>query len=238
VGARARDLASPYLARYQGFVRAALADLRRTPVTALPRLLAALLLAALGAAAAYALLLTALALLGLLAMVAALGGLFLLAWLLGRRTAGGQAAAQARPTGVRWDGGAPGGGELLADLDLLSPEAFVHLVAEVLRRRGYRVLPTDATRGCGPELIVVNHRGQRLVVVTRKHTPGAAVDVDAVQQVVAAQRAHGASSAMVVCNCGYTPAAQERARWHNVVLVDRNALGQLLAQTPGRGATP
>jgi hypothetical protein len=235
VGARARDLASPYLARYQGFVRIALADLRRAPVTALARLLGALLLAALGVGAAYALLLAALAFLGLLAMVAALACLFLLAWLLGRRAAGAEAA---RPQGVRWHGSVPSGGQLLANLDLVSPGAFAHLLAEVLRRRGYRVLPTDATKGCGADLIVVNHRGQRLVVVTRKHTPGAAVDVDAVQQVVAARRAHGASSAMVVCNCGYTPAAQEWARWHDIVLLDRKALGQLLAQTPGPRAAP
>ena len=116
----------------------------------------------------------------------------------------------------------------LAYADKVTPNQFEHLIAELLKNRGYHhVQVTPASGDFGVDIVARWKRKQYAVQV--KQYSGK-VPFEAVQQAVAGCPYYKCQAAMVVTNSYFTDRAKQYARKVACELVDRDGLKVWLAE--------
>ena len=116
-----------------------------------------------------------------------------------------------------------------ADLDRISPLAFEHHCAEVLRLQGWRCRTTKASGDFGVD-VLAERQGLKVAIQVKKWR--GRVDLSAVQQAATGAAMYGASAAAVVSVSGYQPSAVRLARANRVVLLSYNDLFDFTRQGP------
>jgi len=110
------------------------------------------------------------------------------------------------------------------DVRHMSPIEYERYCAEVLRRAGWRVRHVGRQGDQGVD-VVAELRGTRAAVQCKRYSGRAGND--AVQQVVAGKRLHGAQIAVVVAPFGYTRAAEQLAHANSALLMSHSDLARL-----------
>ena len=123
----------------------------------------------------------------------------------------------------------------LPDLDSLSGPQFQALLADLFNFMGYRVSAVGGPREHGADLIIEN--GQHSVAVQANRCR-AAMGPGAVDEAATARQAYGTCCALVVSTSSFTPYTWQLAEMEDVVLWDRTALLQQLAQLPAATSAP
>jgi restriction system protein len=111
------------------------------------------------------------------------------------------------------------------EIDSMDGVQFEHYLKELYKSKGYRVELTPTTGDFGADLIL-NKDGKRFVVQAKRYSKP--VGIKAVQEVVSAIKMYRATEAWVVTNNVYTKAAIELAKTHDVVLIGREQLIDLI----------
>ncbi len=106
----------------------------------------------------------------------------------------------------------------------MTPEAFEHYCAAVLREMKWRARVTQASGDQGVD-IVAEKRSTRIVVQCKKY--GKPVGNRAVQEIVAGIAHEGAQRGVVVTTSGYTRAAQELAESNDILLLHHTELRRI-----------
>jgi HJR/Mrr/RecB family endonuclease len=110
------------------------------------------------------------------------------------------------------------------DVAAMSPIEYERYCAEVLRRAGWRVRHVGRQGDQGVD-VLAELRGTRAAVQCKRYSGRAGND--AVQQVVAGKRLHGAQIAVVVAPFGYTRAAEQLAHANAALLMSHSDLARL-----------
>lgn len=92
---------------------------------------------------------------------------------------------------------------------------------------------TNNTGDFGADLIVVSQKGKRIIQAKRYSKK---VGVRAVQEISSAKNYYDADHTTVVTNNYYTKSAQELAEINNVLLIDRDGLKKLIAESKSHSA--
>jgi restriction system protein len=108
--------------------------------------------------------------------------------------------------------------------DDMTPEAFEHYCAAVLREMKWRARVTRTSGDQGVD-IVADKRSVRIVVQCKKYSKP--VGNRAVQEIVAGIAHEGAQRGVVVTTSAYTPAAQRLAESNDVLLLHHTQLHKI-----------
>ena len=115
----------------------------------------------------------------------------------------------------------------LVDLHSIKPGAFEEYVAQLLDHRGYKTKVVGQAGDMGVDVIASKGPEKYAVQVKRYSKP---VSRTAVSDAVAGKVYHGCNRAMVVTNNYFTKGARALARSTNCQLVDRDTLGEWIAE--------
>jgi hypothetical protein len=115
----------------------------------------------------------------------------------------------------------------LTDFSKINGYEFEHFIANLFKKKGYRVDITPKSRDQGADLIITDNN-DRTVVQVKNYSQ--VVSNSAIQQVVAAKEFYRANKAMVVTSSFFSPSAIELAFVNNVVLWDCDKLNQILSE--------
>jgi restriction system protein len=116
----------------------------------------------------------------------------------------------------------------LGSINAMSWQDFEALVAEVYRRRGYKVVSRGGGSADGGVDIELRAKGKTIVVQCKRWRTQV-VGVDRVRELFGAMAAEHASAAIMVSSGRYTPDAIEFARGKPMELVDGGELVTMLA---------
>ena len=112
------------------------------------------------------------------------------------------------------------------------PTDFERYVAEIYRRRGYRVHVTQRTGDCGRDIEM--RRGRKLYVVEVKlYNPDLHVGREKIQKLQGAMIDAQAHGAFFVTTSRFTRTAVEYAERNGIELVDGDALEQMIQEVIG-----
>lgn len=112
------------------------------------------------------------------------------------------------------------------------PTDFERYVAEIYRRRGYRVHVTQQTGDCGRDIEM--KRGGRLYVVEVKlYSPGLHVGREKIQKLQGAMIDAQAHGAIFVTTSKFTRTAIDYAQRNGIELVDGDALEAMIQEVIG-----
>lgn len=119
----------------------------------------------------------------------------------------------------------------IAEVDRMSGEDFELLLSSLFEKKGYRVVTTKRSHDSGAD-VVVDHKGVRTVIQTKRYAPHIKLGVSAVHEVVASMPVYKAQKAMVITTADYTLPAIKLAKANQVELWDRRKLvSELAART-------
>lgn len=107
------------------------------------------------------------------------------------------------------------------DIDKMDGIVFEHLLAKVLKYKGYQVSVTQASGDYGADLIL--QKGREKIVVQAKRYRNS-VGIKAVQEIYSAKSFYEADSAWVITNSYFSDSAKDLALKTNVRLIDRMEL--------------
>ena len=116
----------------------------------------------------------------------------------------------------------------ISEIDSMDGVQFEYFLKELFKSKGYRVELTSSTGDFGADLIL-NKENVRYVVQAKRYSKP--VGIKAVQEVISSIKMYKATEAWVVTNNGYTKAAIELAKTHDVLLIGREQLIELITQT-------
>ncbi|NGM83254.1 restriction endonuclease [Paenibacillus sp. 7124] len=114
------------------------------------------------------------------------------------------------------------------EVDKMEGVEFEHFLADVFRRKGYKVQLTPASGDDGVDLIIMK-AGRKIAVQCKRYS--GTVGNSAVQEVFAGKSFYDCDEAMVVTNSTLTAPAVNTARKLGVTLWERSRLIEELAQT-------
>jgi restriction system protein len=118
----------------------------------------------------------------------------------------------------------------LADLIALSPAQFEDVVADLLRRHGYRDVKRIGGAGdLGADLIARDPRGRSVVVQCKRYAPSHRVGSPLVQPLYSTKALYHAERALFVSTSSFSRPAVEVARRLDIDLIDGPALSRMLA---------
>lgn len=109
----------------------------------------------------------------------------------------------------------------ISEIDSMDGVQFEHYLKLLFESKGYTVKTTATTGDFGADLLLKKD-GVRTVVQAKRYSKS--VGVKAVQEVIPAMKMYDATEAWVVSNSSYTKAAKELANTHNVRLLGREEL--------------
>ncbi len=109
----------------------------------------------------------------------------------------------------------------LAFAESMSPREYEHFCADLLREAGWEARVTTGSRDFGVD-VVAEKGGHRLVLQCKMYSK--AVGLKAVQEVATGRTYEAATSAAVVSNQRYTPAASQMASSSGVLLLHHDDL--------------
>ena len=113
----------------------------------------------------------------------------------------------------------------LSEIDALEGSEFEEYIASLFCRLGYKAHPTKKSRDFGVD--VVAHKGsESLAIQTKRYSQ--AVNLKAVQEVVAGMHKYSCNKSMVVTNNYFTSSAVELAEHSSCELIDRDGLARLI----------
>ena len=115
------------------------------------------------------------------------------------------------------------------EVDRMEGLDFEDYLVELIGRQGYDVMPTQASRDFGADLII--HTPTEEVVIQAKCYQQK-VGLEAVQQVAAAVPYYRGTRGVVITNNYYTDGAYELAQPNQVILLNRDDLGELMEGVP------
>jgi restriction system protein len=124
----------------------------------------------------------------------------------------------------------------LESINAMSWQDFETLVAEVYRRRGYKVVPRGGASADGGVDIELRAKGKTIVVQCKRWRTQV-VGVDRVRELFGAMAAERASAAIMVSSGRYTPDAIEFARGKPMELVEGDELVEMLAAVQSSRST-
>lgn len=107
------------------------------------------------------------------------------------------------------------------DIDKMDGIVFEHLLAKVLKYKGYQASVTQASGDYGADLIL--QKGREKIVVQAKRYRNS-VGIKAVQEIYSAKSFYEADSAWVITNSYFSDSAKDLALKTNVRLIDRMEL--------------
>src|SRR5947209_15438972 len=113
----------------------------------------------------------------------------------------------------------------LPEIDRMDGRDFEEKIAQLFRKKGYRVELTPYVGDWGADLVIANN-GRRSVVQAKRWKKR--VSPRAIQEAVAAKAKYNCQDAMVVTNSYFTHAAQELATVNGVELWNRERLAREL----------
>lgn len=123
----------------------------------------------------------------------------------------------------------------LSAIDALEGSEFEQYIASLFCKLGYKAHPTKKSRDFGVD--VVAHRGpERLAIQAKRYSQ--AVNLKAVQEVVAGMHKYNCNKSMVVTNNYFTSSAVELAEHSSCELIDRDGLARLIMQAQGSDPQP
>jgi hypothetical protein len=111
------------------------------------------------------------------------------------------------------------------DIDSLNGYEFELFLKILFEKMGYDVYNTPLSGDQGADLIIKRF-GESIAVQAKRYSDK--VSNKAVQESVASIAHYNANKGMVITNNEFTPSAIELADSNNIILVDRNKLGELL----------
>ena len=115
----------------------------------------------------------------------------------------------------------------LAELDSLNGYEFEGYLTTLLKRSGYLAIATPKSKDYGADVIVEDASGSPIAVIQCKKWRQR-VSLSAVQEIVAAKRHYGASTAIVVSISGFQPSCVNLAQSNEVELWGRDEVLQLV----------
>ena len=116
----------------------------------------------------------------------------------------------------------------VAQIDELSPFEFETWVARALGVLGYQAYATKKAGDYGAD-VIAEKAGRKIAIQVKKYQQ--AVGIQAVQEVVSAIGYYDCTEGWVVTSAaGFTHAAENLARKHNIKLVTKNDLAVMLSQ--------
>ena len=117
--------------------------------------------------------------------------------------------------------------ERLGELDAMSDTDFSHYAADLLRSQGYQVNPDPEFPHPGIDFLLTRSNEQR---VCRLYRQQRRIGERVILETLAGMEAQGHHAAMVLANQAFSLRARTLARRENCVLIDRDALVNLIAQ--------
>lgn len=116
----------------------------------------------------------------------------------------------------------------ITEIDSFDGVQFENYLKELFKSKGYKAELTATTGDFGADLIL-NKENRRYVVQAKRYSKP--VGIKAVQEVISAIKMYKATDAWVVTNNSYTKAAIQLAKTHDVLLIGREQLIDLITQT-------
>lgn len=113
----------------------------------------------------------------------------------------------------------------IREVDQMSGEDFEKFLAELFKRRGFKVKLTATSGDYGADLILKD--GKDIIAVQAKRY-SSTVGVKAVQEIIGAVKMYDATEAWVVTNSHFTRQAEKLADINDVYLIDRDELIQMM----------
>lgn len=118
----------------------------------------------------------------------------------------------------------------LSEIDILEGSEFEEYIAILFCKLGYKAYATKKSRDFGVD--VVAHKGlERVAIQTKRYSQ--AVNLKAVQEVVAGMHMYNCNKSMVVTNNYFARSAVELAKQSSCELIDRDGLARLIMQAQG-----
>lgn len=115
----------------------------------------------------------------------------------------------------------------LSEIDTLEGSEFEEYIAILFCKLGYKAHATKKSRDFGVD--VVAHKGlERVAIQTKRYSQ--AVNLKAVQEVVAGMHIYNCNKSMVVTNNYFARSAVELAKHSSCELIDRDGLARLIMQ--------
>ncbi|MDO5521154.1 MAG: restriction endonuclease [bacterium] len=111
----------------------------------------------------------------------------------------------------------------LDEIDAMTGVEFEEYLQQFFEGAGYKATMTPMTNDYGADLIL--KKDNITYVIQAKHYNGVKVGIQAVQEVVASKQYYNAHLAVVITNNYYTPNAKRLAESNQVLLWDRDDLG-------------
>ena len=121
------------------------------------------------------------------------------------------------------------------EIDSMDGVQFEHYLKSLFKSKGYRVDLTSTTGDFGADLIL-NKDSKRCVVQAKRYSKP--VGIKAVQEVISAIKMYKANEAWVVTNNSFTKAAIELAKTHDVLLIGREQLMDLITKDAREQESP
>ena len=116
-------------------------------------------------------------------------------------------------------------------VDTMTGKQFEDFVGVILTKLGYETEVTQQSRDFGADLVVKKY-GKRIVIQTKCYS--SKVSLSAIQEVYTSMYKYRATECWVVTNNYFTKPAKELASSNGVVLVDRDALIDLIVKSQGK----
>lgn len=118
-------------------------------------------------------------------------------------------------------------------LDSMDGYDFEFFLKKLFELDGYKVEHTKLSGDFGADLII-SKKGERIAIQAKRHN--ANVNLKAVQEVGMSLKVYHATKGMVITNSYYTDSAVKLAKLHNVDLIDRSDLQEMINDIYRRNA--
>lgn len=116
----------------------------------------------------------------------------------------------------------------IKEIDVMNGTEFENYLNVLFKSIGYKTEITPTSRDYGADLIITKNS---IKVAVQAKRYGKRVGISAIQQVSGAKNYYHAQEAWVITNNYFTDPAKKLAAANNIVLIDRDKLIQLSAQT-------
>ena len=120
----------------------------------------------------------------------------------------------------------------ITDIDLMEGYMFEDYLKILFFYLGYKVEVTQKSRDYGADLVLINPKNNKKIIVQAKRY-NKAVGSKAVQEIFTAKTHYGADFGWVVTNNVFTPQAEQLAKENQIRLIDRNELIELYTRVCG-----
>lgn len=114
----------------------------------------------------------------------------------------------------------------IEDIDFLAGYDFERLLKKVYEKMGYNVIHTPLAGDQGADLIIEKF-GEKIVIQAKRES--SKISNKAVQEAAAAKKYYNAQKGMVITNNYFTKSAEDLAKANGIILINRDALKNLIA---------